>query len=244
MKLQTSNLQPVAARPRPFGAWSLVLLWSLVLGAWNFHAHAADTNAVLNSWFASQTNLQTWSADFTQTRTLKTLTQPLVAVGRISFAAPNQFRWELGQPARTIALRQAEEMWVIYPRLKRAERYPMGNSSPGEWRDMLSLLDAGFPRDRAAFDARFRILSLTETDGAWLLALQPVSAFAQKMMKEIRVGMATNDFALTSNELIFIDGSSMRNDFTNALSNPMLSKDVFFWKPEAGYKITEPMSGR
>lgn len=218
-----------------------MFIWCLVFGVWCFKSRAADTNAVLNSWFTSQTNLQTWSADFTQTRTLKTLTQPLVAAGRISFAAPNQFRWELGRPARTIALRQAEEMWVIYPRLKRAERYPMGASTPGEWRDMLSLLDAGFPRDRAAFDARFRILSLTETNGSWLLGLQPVSAFARKMMREIRVGLATNDFALTSNELIFIDGSSMRNDFTNAVLNPKLDAEIFKWQPEAGYKITEPM---
>ena len=224
------------------GAWSLVLLWSLMLGTWSFHANATDTNAVLNGWFASQTNLQTWSADFTQTRALKTLTQPLTTAGHISFAVPNKFRWELGRPpARTIALRQADEMFVIYPLLKRAERYSMGEKAPGEWRDMLSLLDAGFPRDRASFDARFRILSLAETNGTWRLALQPVSAFARKMMKEIRVGLATNDFSLTSNEMIFVDGSSMRNDYTNAVLNPKLDAEIFQWQPEAGYKITEPM---
>ena len=202
---------------------------------------AADTNAVLAAWFNSQTNLQTWSADFTQTRALKTLTQPLVTVGHISFAVPNQFRWELGRPPRTIALRQADEMFVIYPLLKRAERYPMGEKAPGEWRDLLSLLDAGFPRNRAEFDARFRILSLAETNGTWLLTMQPVSAFARKMMKEIRVGLATNDYSLTSNEMIFVDGSSMRNDYTNAVLNPALDASLFGWQPEPGFKITEPM---
>ena len=204
-------------------------------------SHAADTNAVLTGWFASQANLHAWSADFTQTRALKTLTQPLVTAGHISFAVPNQFRWELGRPAKTIALRQADEMFVIYPLLKRAERYPMGEKAPGEWRDMLSLLDAGFPRDRAAFDARFRVLSLTETNGTWLLGLQPASAFARKLMREIRVGLATNDFSLTSNEMIFVDGSSMRNDYTNAVLNPPLAAGLFIWKPEPGFKITEPM---
>ena len=202
---------------------------------------AADTNAVLNNWFTSQTNLQTWTADFTQTRALKTLTQPLITTGHLSFAVPNKFRWELGKPAKTIALRQEDEMFVIYPLLKRAERYPMGGNGAGEWRDMLSLLDAGFPRDRAGFDARFRILSLTETNGSWLLGLQPTSAFARKMMKEIRVGLATNDFSLTSNEMIFVDGSSMRNDYTNAALNPPLDAGLFSWKPEPGFKITEPM---
>src|SRR5260221_12878790 len=88
-------------------------------------AGAADTNAVLNGWLAAQTNLQTWSADFTQIRSLKTLTQPLVATGHLWLAMPNRFRWELQSPSQTIALRAAEEMWVIYPKLKRAERYPI-----------------------------------------------------------------------------------------------------------------------
>ena len=104
--------------------------------------------------------VHTWSADFVQTRALKTLTQPLVASGHISFAMPNDFRWELGQPAQTIALRHGDEMFVIYPRLKRAERYPLGAGTPAEWRDTMSLLQAGFPHDRKEFEAQFQILSL------------------------------------------------------------------------------------
>ena len=71
-------------------------------------ARAADTNALLNAWHAAQTNLHTWTANFTQTRTLKTLRQPLVATGQVWFAKPDRFRWELGQPAQTIALRRAD----------------------------------------------------------------------------------------------------------------------------------------
>ena len=50
-------------------------------------------------WFAAQTNILNWSADFTQTRALKVLTQPLVATGKVWVAVPGLFRWELGQPA-------------------------------------------------------------------------------------------------------------------------------------------------
>lgn len=219
----------------------MVLLWSLVFGIGSFRCTGADTNAVLNSWIAAQTNLQTWTADFTQTRTLKTLAQPLVTTGRIWFVAPNRFRWELGLPARTIALRQKDQMFVIYPKLKHAERYPLGAKASGEWRDLLSLLDAGFPRDRADLDARFRILSLAETDGSWQVILQPKSAFARKLMSEIRVSLATRTFALTGTELVFVDGSRMRNDFTNAVLNPALDERLFDWKPDPDYKVTEPL---
>lgn len=203
---------------------------------------ADETNSVFDGWFAAQKNLHTWSADFIQTRALKTLTQPLIAKGHIAFAMPNDFRWELGQPAQTIALRHGDEMFVIYPRLKRAERYPLGAGTPTEWRDTMSLLQAGFPRDRKEFDSQFEILSLMETNGTWQLALQPKSVFARRMMPELRIGLATNDFSLASTELIFVDGSRMRNDFTNAALNPALDENLFKWSPPADYKVTEPFS--
>src|SRR6185295_11710688 len=136
------------------GLWLALLLGQCGTGL------AADANVVLDFWFASQTNLHTWSSDFTQTRALKTLTQPLVATGHLWFATPNRFRWEMGSPAQTIAVRNAEEMFVIYPRLKRAEKYPLGGNTSKEWRDMLSLLDAGFPHDRTELDSRFNVLSI------------------------------------------------------------------------------------
>jgi outer membrane lipoprotein-sorting protein len=203
---------------------------------------AADTNAVLDAWFNVQKNLHTWSADFIQTRALKTLTQPLVAKGHIDFAMPNEFRWELGQPAQTIALRHGDEMFVIYPRLKRAEHYPLGAGTPAEWRDTMSLLQAGFPRDRKEFDAQFKILSLTETNEAWQMSLQPRSAFARRMMPELRLSLATNDFSLASTEIVFVDGSRMRNDFTNAVLNPALDEKLFKWTSPADFKVIEPLA--
>jgi outer membrane lipoprotein-sorting protein len=214
----------------------------LVLGIFSAlqNARADETNSVMDAWFAAQKNLHTWSADFVQTRTLKTLTRPLVAWGHVAFAMPDDFRWELGQPARTIALRQGDEMFVIYPRLKRAERYPLGAATPTEWRDTMSLLQAGFPRDRKEFDAQFQIVSLTETNGTWQMALQPNSLFARRMMPELCIGLATNDFSLTSTELVFVDGSRLRNDFTNAVLNPSLDEKLFEWNPPADFKVVEP----
>jgi outer membrane lipoprotein-sorting protein len=201
-----------------------------------------QTNAVLDSWFAAQDKVHTWSADFIQTRALKTLTRPLVANGHITFAAPGDFRWEIGRPAQTIALRHDDEMFVIYPLLKRAERYPLGPGTPTEWRDTMSLLQAGFPRDRKQFDQQFQILSLTETNGAWQLDLQPRSVFARQMMPELRIGLAKKDFSLVSTELVFVDGSRMRNDFTNAVLNPTLDGKEFEWSPPSDFKVTSPFS--
>jgi outer membrane lipoprotein-sorting protein len=221
--------------------WRIVLLAALG-GLAPAGLRAEDTNAVLDAWFAAQAHVHSLSADFTQTRALKTLVQPLVATGHLWFAPPNQFRWELGQPAQTIALRHADEMYVIYPRLKRAEHYPLGASAPQEWRDAMSLLDAGFPSTRKEFESQFRIESLTETNGNWLVGLQPRSAAARQIMPELIISLATNDYSLDGTELVFVDGSRMRNEFTNEVVNGAVDENLFQWKPPPDYKVTEPFA--
>jgi outer membrane lipoprotein-sorting protein len=105
----------------------------------------------------------------------------------------------------------------------------------------MSLLQAGFPRNQKEFAAQFKILSLTETNGTWQMSLQPNSAFARKMMPELRLGLATNDFSLASTELVFVDGSRMRNDFTNAVWNPPLDEKTFEWSAPDDFKVTNPL---
>jgi hypothetical protein len=75
---------------------------------------------------------------------LKSLIQPLTGTGRVWFAAPNRFRGSWAIPAQTIAVRQPDEMAVIYPRLKRVEKYPLAGAQNGPWKETLALLEAGF----------------------------------------------------------------------------------------------------
>ncbi|HKS37263.1 MAG TPA: outer membrane lipoprotein carrier protein LolA, partial [Verrucomicrobiae bacterium] len=177
---------------------------------------ASDANTALNGWLNAQTNIQTWSAEVIQTRALKSLTQPLIAKGRVWFAAPNRFRWELGDPPQTIAVRQPDQMLVIYPRLKRAEKYSLAGNQNTQWRDTLALLEAGFPRSQRELETKFRVVSQATANEAHEVTLQPKSASARRLMPQIKVAFSTNDFSLRATELQFADGSTMRNDFTNA----------------------------
>jgi len=202
---------------------------------------AAEADPLLLNWLNAQTNFQTWSADFTQTRALKALAQPLTAKGHVWFAAPNQFRWELGSPAQTIAVRQPEQMLIIYPRLKRAERYPLTAGAAGPWKDALALFEAGFPRSQTDLESRFKILSFVRTNDVCAVTLQPKAAAARRMMPQIQIAFATNDFSLRATELTFGDGSTLRNDFANAEQNPRLDETVFAPKLDADLKIVEPL---
>jgi outer membrane lipoprotein-sorting protein len=202
---------------------------------------AADLNANVAGWLRQQTNIQTWAADFTQTRTLKALAQPLVSTGQVWFAAPRNFRWELGRD-QTIAIRKDEAMLVMYPRLKRAERYAFETESRNEWRDTLALLQSGFPQSRADLEQQFSILGVKPMNDLALLELEPKSPGARKMMPRIHVLLGP-DLALAGTELVFADGSTMRNDFRNIRTNVDVA-GRFELNVPPGFKLVEPLKER
>jgi len=199
-----------------------------------------DTTPSLDSVFASQTNIQTWTADFVQTRTLKTLKQPLISRGKVWFAAPNLFRWELGSPPQTIAVRQTNQMLLIYPALKRAEKYSTSENQKAGWKDMLSVLEVGFPRRKSDLEAKFRVESKPVVDNRLELTLAPKSAAAKRFVSQIQLTFSTDTATMLSTELKFSDGSTLRNDFTNSVVNPKLDEKLFEPKLDADYKVVEP----
>jgi outer membrane lipoprotein-sorting protein len=202
---------------------------------------AADSNTALSTWLDAQKEIHSWSADFMQTRRFKTLTQPLMESGKVWFAEPNRFRWELGHPPKTIAVRATNEMLLLYPLLKRAERYPLNSTAPGPWRDALALLEAGFPRSQSEMESKFRIASQAVTNDICNLVLQPKSATARKMMPQIEISFDLKNRTLRATELQFADGSSLRNDFTNAVLNPKLDDSMFTPPVPPDFKVVEPL---
>ena len=180
------------------------------------------------------------SADLVQTRSLKTFNQPFTNHGGVWFAPPDRFRWELGAPAATLAVRQPAQLLVLYPKLHRAERYPLNGAQTGPWKDALALLEAGFPRSASELGARFKVLSQTLTNDLCEIALAPRSASARRMMPQFKISFATNTFALRATELHFADGSTLRNDFSASKLNQKLD-DALFAPSLDGFEIVEPL---
>ena len=201
---------------------------------------AADYDAQFNKWFEVQTNLQSWAGDFTQTRTLTVLNQPLVSHGKV-WVKPGEFRWELGQPAQTIVLRTPAQLLIVYPRLKRAEKYPLDAVPTGPMRDAMALLDASLPRDRATMEKSFQLLSATATNSILQMTLQPRSEAARKFIGQIVIGFHTNDFTIAITEMKFADGSKLHNDFTNVVLNQPTEAKMFEAELPADYTIVEPL---
>ncbi len=203
-------------------------------------AGAQDTNALFEKWLAVQTNLQSWTGDFTQTRSLKVLAQPLVTAGKV-WVRPGEFRWELGQPPQTIVLRQPSQLLIVYPQLKRVEKYSLDGVPPGPLKDALALLDASLPRDRATMEKQFHLLKAEETNSILQMTLQPNSVSARKFIGQIVIGFQTNDFSIALTEMKFADGSSLRNDFSHVVMNQPIEDSWFELKLPPDFTVKEPL---
>jgi len=203
-------------------------------------AHAeAD---VLDHWLSRQAEIRSWSADFTQTRTLKTLAQPVTSGGRVWFQAPNRFRWELGDPTQTLAVRGSNQVLILYPLLKRAERYRVDASAGGPWRHMLTLLEAGFPSSRQQLESRFRVAATEREPGRITISLEPRSPAARRLMPLFRVRLDPATSTLQGTEMTFADGSTLQNSFSNVVENPNIPPDFFEPRLDPETAVTEPLS--
>ena len=59
------------------------------------------------------------------------------------------------------------------------------------------------------------------------------------MMRRLAVTFATNDYSLRATELEFADGSTLLNEFTNAVADPNLPAALFA-TPAGDYTNSEP----
>lgn len=223
---------------RPIATFFLIFAAALVTAC----AAPTTLSSPVESWLTAQTQLQTWSADLTETRTLQSLTAPLTSRGHIWFAAPDKFRWELGHPAQTIAVCTGTNLVIVYPRLKRVETVSLAGKQAGEWRSVLDMLEAGFPHSEMEFMEHYQILSQTGTNNTCQLLLRPNSAELQRMVPRIEIDIDVRNYSLSGTELQFSDGSTLRNDFFNAVGNVTLNKDTFSPDIPTNYTVVQPLS--
>ncbi|MCF7669569.1 MAG: outer membrane lipoprotein carrier protein LolA [Verrucomicrobia bacterium] len=219
----------------------LIFVFALPLLAFNARC---DDHGLLSALFESRPDIETWSAGFTQTRRFKVLNDPLVSTGRVWFAAPDKFRWELGSPPQTIVIKQAGELLILYPALKRLERYPLSVEKNKPWRKALVLFEAGFPSDETGLTNNFRLLSAKSASNEIHLELEPRDTAAREFINRIYVAFQTNTMSLTSTAVEFADESSLSNEFFEPVINGTLEEGLFEPPEDSGYTIVEPPTNR
>lgn len=199
----------------------------------------APGDAILDAWFTAQSRLDSWSAGFTQTRYLKALARPLTNSGHVWFASPNRFRWELGDPVRSVAIRDGNTLVLLSPRLQRAERHDLATVPPGPLREALALLDTGFPRDRSEFERRFEVRSVEPAPDGITLKLVPRDADAVRFLPALSLTLDPATFDLQATEFTLADGSRVHTRFRDPQRNPAPEPDRFDTTVPGGFRLQD-----
>lgn len=194
--------------------------------------------APLREWITQQRAIRTLAADFTQTRRLRALRDPVTRAGRLFFQAPGSFRWELGEPAETIALRRDGAIFFVNVRRRTVRRLDPAKLADTAGARELPLLEFPLAADYEAFRRRFDLLDLTATADRVEFAMLPRDPQAARALREIRVAFERRSGRLLFFEVTARDGSSLRNDFTNVRVNAALPAGAFDFDL-TGYAVTD-----
>jgi len=194
--------------------------------------------AVLGRWLQRGESLQTIQADFVQTRALKTLREPLANPGRFWFRAPDHLRWELGNPARTIFLRRANEILLIEPLAKKATRLDPATLASHSAARGMGLMRFPMATSLDDFKQQFDVLDLLEKEDWCELSLLPKEIQARKFLKAIQIRFSTTTGELHHFEMITREGSILRNAFSNVRLNQPLADAVFAFDL-TGYEVVD-----
>ncbi|MBE7210427.1 MAG: outer membrane lipoprotein carrier protein LolA [Gluconacetobacter diazotrophicus] len=210
----------------------LLFSWLFLLAAAGPATAAGSPDlAPVKRWLVKQAELRTLQADFTQTRSYKNLRDPLSSPGHLWYSAPNAFRWEIGEPPKTVVLRKGEEYYVITPGKKRAERTAAGNRQ-------MAMMDFPFARNFDDFNRRFEGVSMSVEGARCHLEILPRDAQARNALASIRIDFDTETGHLNAFEFVTRDGSSLRNEFSNVRDNQKIDPREFDYD-FTGYEVVD-----
>lgn len=222
----------IALKSKSFGL-SLACLGLTVVGA----EEKLDL-APVERWLGRMGETKSVKADFVQQRYLRTLRRPLSTEGRLWLVYPDHFRWELGEPPTTIAIRDKERLTVIEPKKKSARLFslaPKGGVEGSSAPTSLQSMTQSFPRSMEELVGHYEIRDLVHKDNVYELILKPRDK-SLSAMRQVVFFIDAAEYYLHAVELQFGDNSKVRTSFTRLTFNHEIPATTF--KPDLeGYQV-------
>ncbi|MGI8604068.1 MAG: outer membrane lipoprotein carrier protein LolA [Verrucomicrobiales bacterium] len=201
-------------------------------------AETPDLNPV-RQWIGRASKITSVEAVFIQERVLKTLNRPLTSPGRMWFKAPGSLRWQIGEPAKLIVIqaKKGAPLYVLDPSTKVARIFVAAATS-SRASQVLSFLEAGFPRSLDEFQQRFRIQSVERKESAIVVSGQLNDRRSAVAVMKVVFIIEPASYQLRQIEVWFRDGSKIINKMTQVIENAAVPTSVFDVGLE-GYRIDQ-----
>ncbi|MBX3739911.1 MAG: outer membrane lipoprotein carrier protein LolA [Akkermansiaceae bacterium] len=193
---------------------------------------SAFADPVLDGWLERQATVSSLDAGFTQQRKLPSLKESVTTPGRISFAKPDKFRWQLGEPMQTLAVSDGTTLTLIEESEKSARQIPKDAPQAARF----SLLSGKAFESKEAFYGSFEIIETRVTAGIHQFTLKPKDRRMRSNVPWVFIDIDPVKKELRAMELEMQDKSRVRTVFENPRFNTKLPDALF--KPDlTGYKV-------
>ena len=214
-------------RPSLLITWAAVLV--LFLGfrlPWAFCDSTVDL-LPLKACFEAQNDLKSISADFTQTRALKTLKSPIAVKGHFWFAAPDRFRWQLGDPPKTIIIGTDNGTVFIQPLRKHASKNSLPNPENSANRQTFQMVGLSGAGTLEEFQKHMNVLSLKTSGTRCHLEMLPKDPATSRGLSSINLDFDAGSGQWIGFEIVTREGSLIRTELNNVRTNSVIPGGVF-----------------
>ncbi len=193
-----------------------------------------ETQALMKSLKEHRAKFPSLTADFTEEKTTRLLTKPLLSTGSIAFQVPNKFRREVKGSSASLTVSDGAKLWIYYPAFQEAELYTLGRRQFFD--DSIAALTAGLNFQNV--EKFYTFTAAREADG-YRLALTPRSGGLRRMVKELAV-FVDADFKIARTETTLPKGDRVVTTYKNQRPTP-LPATTFEFTPPADARVSEPL---
>lgn len=202
----------------------LMIVWLALLQS----VASAGDSAVVKKWLAGQAGLKSLTADFKQERVLREGKRPIVSEGKFTYAAPGSIRWQMGDPAVTLAVQKKDgDLTVANVRRKKATVYPLAVLKDEEAAMGFSFIEAGFPKTLAEFNKNFTVTGEELKDGVHHVTVKMNNKRVALGLRKMIFYVDAGTHELRGFYLRFRDSGSITTRFSNVRKNPAVPKSRF-----------------
>ncbi len=180
-------------------------------------------NAVLEAWLKRQASIESLESAFTQERKLPSLKEPVTTPGKLTFARPGRVRWQLGEPAATLALSDGTTLTLIDYSAKTARR--IAADSPQAAR--FSLLTGKAFQTAADFHGMFEVTAHRIESGIHQYTLKPKERRMRSQVPWVFLDIDPAKNELRAMEMELQDKSRIRTLFHNPRFNTKPAAGLF-----------------
>lgn len=186
--------------------------------------HAEVDTGPLADWLNAQTKVKSLEADFNQERRLPALKNPVKTPGSLTMTREGKMRWELGEPAKTVAVSDGQNITLIDIAKKQANT--MSADSPRA-RPFTMLSNEALRGGMDGFTQAFELVKAETVDGIYQLTTKPKDSKMRRNVKWVFFYIDPKKDELRAMAIELDDKSHVYTSFSNVRFNRKIPDSRF-----------------